>query len=95
MGSTLRNGTQAVQLAQQANQLSGGSNPAIVATLAAAQAEIGHFSDAMTTAQKALVLATAQTNTAVVNALRDQIGGYEKGAAFRDHSLTNTQPAAP
>ena len=67
--AALRNGRRAVELAQRANQLSGSSNPAILATLAAAQAEVGHFSDAMTTAQQGLALATTQTNTAVANAL--------------------------
>jgi len=89
--ASIRNGTRAVELAQRANQLSGGSNPAILATLAAAQAEVGHFPDAMTTAQKALALATAQTNAAVVNALKDQIGFYTTNLPFRDNSLTNIQ----
>ena len=93
--ASIRNGIQAVELAQEANQLSRGTNPAILATLAAAQAENGHFADALGTAQKALVLATAQTNTAAVNAVKKQIGNYEKGAFFRDDSLTNTQPATP
>jgi tetratricopeptide (TPR) repeat protein len=89
--ASIRNGAEAVELARQADQLSSGNNPAILATLAAAQAEVGHFSDAMSTAQKALAFANAQTNTAVVNALRNQIGCYEKGAPFRDNGLTNTQ----
>jgi Tfp pilus assembly protein PilF len=93
--ASLRNGAEAVKLAQQANQLSGGNNPAILATLAAAQAEVGHFSDGLATAQKASVLATAQTNTAVVNALRNQIKFYQAGSPFRDSSLTNTQAATP
>ena len=91
--ASLRNGTQAVELAGQANQLAGGSNPAVLATLAAAQAEIGHFSDALGTVQKALVLATAQTNSAVADALRIQFKCYEKGTPFRDNSLTNAPSA--
>jgi Flp pilus assembly protein TadD len=93
--ASLRNGAEAVELAQQADQLSGGNNPAILATLAAAQAEVGHFSDGLATAQKASVLATAQTNMAVVNALRNQIKFYQAGSPFRDSSLTNTQAATP
>jgi hypothetical protein len=86
---SVRNGAQAVELAQQANQLSGGQAPAIIGTLAAAYAEVGRFPDAMTTAQKALVLATTQNNTALANALRMQIGFYQAGSPFRDISLTN------
>ena len=89
--ASVRNGVQAVELAQQADRLSGGNNPAILATLAAAEAEVGHFPDALATAQKALPLANAQTNTAVVNALRNQIGFYKKDLPFRDNSLTNIQ----
>ena len=37
--ASIRNGTQAVELAKQANQFSAGNNPAILATLAAAQAK--------------------------------------------------------
>ena len=88
--ASVRNGARAIELAQQAEQLSGGQDPALITILAAAYAEAGRFPDAMTTAQKALALATAQTNTAVADALRIQIGCYEKGAPFRDSSLTNT-----
>jgi Flp pilus assembly protein TadD len=88
--ASVRNGPQAVELAQQAEQLSGGKDPALITILAAAYAEAGRFPDAMTTAQKALALATAQTNTAVVNALQTQIKCYQAGSPFRDSSLTNT-----
>jgi Flp pilus assembly protein TadD len=93
--ASVRNGAQAVGLAQQAEQLSGGKDPAIITILAAAYAEAGRFPDALTTAQKALALATAQTNTAVVNALRVQIKCYQAGSPFRDRSLTNTPSITP
>ena len=88
--ASVRNGTQAVGLAEQAEQLSGGKDPAIITILAAAYAEVRRFPEAVTTAQQALQLAAIQTNTAVADALRIQIGCYEKGAPFRDSSLTNT-----
>jgi len=91
--ASVRNGAPAVELAQQAEQLSGGKDPAIITILAAAYAEVGRFPDAMTTAQKALELATTQNNTAVANALRAQIGFYEADTPFRDLSLTNTLPS--
>jgi tetratricopeptide (TPR) repeat protein len=93
--AAIRNGTQAVELARQADQFSRGNNPAILATLAAAQAEVGHFADALSTAQKALALANAQTNTAVAEALLNQIKFYQAGSPFRENSLTNTQAAMP
>jgi capsule polysaccharide export protein KpsE/RkpR len=91
--ASVRNGAQAIELAEQDDQLSSGSNPAILATLAAAYAEVGRFPDAMTTAQKALELATTQNNTAVADALRAQIGFYEADTPFRDISLTNALPS--
>ena len=57
--ASLRNGRQAVELAQRANQLAGGENPIILRTLAAAYAEAGQFSDAQLSVQQAMVLARA------------------------------------
>jgi len=92
--ASVRNGTQAVELAEQAEQLSGGGNPAILATLAAAYAEAGRFPEAVTTAQKALQLVESQTNAAsVINDLQTQIKCYQAGLPFRDVSLTNALPA--
>jgi tetratricopeptide (TPR) repeat protein len=88
--AALRNGTRAVDLARQAHQLSKGNNPTILATLAAAQAEVGHFSDALNTAQEALAAANAQTNVTVANAIQRQMEFYRKNLPFRDSSLTNT-----
>jgi tetratricopeptide (TPR) repeat protein len=39
--ASIRNGTRAVELAEQANRLSGGKDPSIIDTLAAAYAEVG------------------------------------------------------
>jgi tetratricopeptide (TPR) repeat protein len=89
----LRNGVKAVELAQAANQLAGGKDPIITGTLAAAYAEAGRLSEAVTTARQALQLATAQTNTAAINDLRAQLGLYQAGLPFRDLSLTNALPA--
>jgi Flp pilus assembly protein TadD len=84
-----RNGAKAVALAEEANQLSGGHNPAIMSTLAAAYAEAGRFGEAMATAQQAIELATTQNDTAMVGVLRTQLGFYEAHVPFRDASLTN------
>jgi tetratricopeptide (TPR) repeat protein len=92
--ASVRNGTQAVELAQKANQFSGGGDPEITSTLAAAYAEAGRFPEAVTTAQKALQLVESQTNAAsVINDLQTQIKCYQAGLPFRDVSLTNALPA--
>ncbi len=62
----LRNGTQAVSLAERACELTANRQPAMLLTLAAAYAEAGRFADATTAAQKAkdLALEVGQKETA-------------------------------
>ena len=83
---TLRNGPKAIELAQHADWLSGRKNPVFIAALAAAYAESGRFSQAITTAKRALELARSQGNEAMVDALVTQIALYEAGIPFRDSS---------
>jgi protein O-mannosyl-transferase len=83
--ASLRNGNKAVDLGQQANTLAGGENPVILHTLAAALAEAGRFSEAVETAQHALRLAEAQSNTKLVEALQSELDLYQAGRPF--HSL--------
>ena len=92
--SSVRNGARAVELAQRANQLSGGQNPMTLRALAAAEAESGRFAEAIAAARQALSLATAQNNTALVNELGLQIGLYQAGSPFHDSRVT-AAPARP
>ena len=78
----LRNGPRAVQLAQRANQLTGGANATILRTLAASFAEAGQFSEAVETAQRALHLAEAQSNAGLVGALQSELKLYQTGKSF-------------
>ncbi len=84
--ASLRNGNKAVELAQLANQLTGGENPAILKTLAAAYAEVGRFSDAMRSAQKAIELAQAAGQKDLAGQLNDELKLYEKGLPFHQDS---------
>jgi tetratricopeptide (TPR) repeat protein len=72
-----------VKLAEQANQLTGGTSPTVLHILAAAYAQTGRFSAAIETAGRSLQLATAQNNSALVEALRTEISLYEKGLPYR------------
>ncbi len=83
---TVQNGTKAVELAQQIDRLSGGRNPAMATTLAAAYAEAGRFPEAITTAQRALQLATSQNNGELVVALKAQLKLYQAGFPLRQTS---------
>ena len=80
--ASLRNGIEAVRLAERANQLANGKNPAVLCTLAAAYAETGRFSEAIETAQRALHLAEAQSNTALTGELQSQLKLYQAGMPF-------------
>jgi tetratricopeptide (TPR) repeat protein len=91
--ASVRNGTGAVELAQRANQLSGGQDAVILRTLAAAYAEAGRFAEAIATAQRARQLATAQNNPGLANALQAQLGFYQAGTPF--HDAGPTSPPAP
>lgn len=85
--ASIRNGARAVELAQQAERLSAGKDPALLGTLAAACAEAGRFADAVRTAQRALDLAVAQTNASQAGTLRTRLKLYESGSPFRDPGL--------
>jgi len=80
--ASLRNGNKAVELAQQANQLTGGESPMILHTLAAAYAEAGRFSDAIQSAQKANELAQAAGQQNLARQLNGELKLYEAGLPF-------------
>jgi tetratricopeptide (TPR) repeat protein len=82
--ASLRNGPQAIELAKKAERLSGSREPVYIATLAAAYAETGQFTEAALTAHRALQLASAQHNTALAQALDRQFTLYQAGKPFRD-----------
>ena len=81
--ASLRNGVEAVELAQRAVELSGGQEPAILDTLAAAYAEAGRFAEAVQTAQKAAKLATQQNKQALAESIKARIRLYEAETPFR------------
>jgi tetratricopeptide (TPR) repeat protein len=79
---SLRDGAKAVALAKRANELSGGNNPAILQTLAAAFAEAGQFSDAIDTAQRGLQFASDQSNPRLTAQLQYALSLYQSGSSF-------------
>jgi Flp pilus assembly protein TadD len=82
--AALRNGAEAVALAQKANQLAGGGNPRVLHTLAAALAEAGRYGEACATARLAEGLASAKKNEALARMLRQEIPRYEAGLPLRE-----------
>jgi Flp pilus assembly protein TadD len=75
----------AEQLAKRADQLAGGTNAVVLATLAAAYAEQGRFDEAKQTVQRAIELAQAQGNAGLGNALQGHLKLYQAGQPLRDY----------
>jgi Tfp pilus assembly protein PilF len=86
---SVRDGAQAVQLAEQALRISGGRIPVIFRTLAAAYAEKGMFAQAIQTAQRGIELANGQGNSGLAAELQTNIGLYQDEKPLRDPSLAN------
>jgi tetratricopeptide (TPR) repeat protein len=81
---SIRNGTEAVELARRAVRVSDGRQPAVLGALAAAYAEAGQFADAVQTAEQALALATSENKVALADALRAQIKLYRAESPYRE-----------
>jgi Flp pilus assembly protein TadD len=77
---SLRNGPEALRLAESANHASGGNQPIVLRILAAACAETGDFVKAMQVARRALQLAESANNADLVVALGKEIALYESGS---------------
>jgi protein O-mannosyl-transferase len=81
---TLRNGPEAVRLAERADSTSSRSDkhPTVLRILAAAYAEAGQFEKAKETAQHALEAANIQGNTTLAEALQGEITLYDLGLPY-------------
>ena len=82
--SSIRNGAEAVTLAERARQLSGGKDTAILDTLSAAYAENGNFAQATEVEQRALALATQQGDTAFASRLKGHLARYALNEPLRE-----------
>jgi tetratricopeptide (TPR) repeat protein len=80
--ASLRNGKEAVLLAERACQLTSYEKPVMIGTLAAADAQAGRFADAVATAERARRLASAlgQDGVAKKNAELEEL--YRAGSAY-------------
>ena len=81
--ASLRNGVEAVTLAQRAVQLSASRQPAILATLAAAYAETGQFAKAIETEQQAATLAGQQGNGDLAKTLSARLELFQAHSPIR------------
>jgi protein O-mannosyl-transferase len=81
--ASIRDGIKAVEFAQQAMELSGGNDPKFLRTLAAAYAESGRFSEAITTAKQAMMTATMQGKAALAHVLYGDVELYRANVPLR------------
>jgi tetratricopeptide (TPR) repeat protein len=82
--ASLRNGARAIQLAREADELSGGTNALVLRTLAAAYAEAGQFGKAIENARTAMQLARSQGDDSLAAELQQHIALYELGLPYRE-----------
>ena len=85
----LRDGPEAVRLATRTVELTRTNNAGALDTLAAACAEVGHFSQAQRVAQSALRLALAFNQTNLVEQIQGRLSLYQRSQPFREAAITN------
>jgi len=82
--ATLRNGTEAVQLAERACQQTNHRNVGALDTLAAAYAEVGRFQEAVQTAESALQIAQSAGQPQLVQSIRAHADAYRLSRPVRE-----------
>ena len=82
--ASLRNGSEAVRLAERADSASSRSDQhaTVLRILAASYAEAGQFTEAKETAQRALEAANVEGNTNLADALQGELALYDLGLPF-------------
>ena len=80
----LRNGQQAVRLAEWVNKATAFKSPPLLDTLAAAYAEAGHFDKAISTTQRAIEL-VRHNPTASTTELESRLKLYQAGRPYHEH----------
>ncbi len=90
--AALRNGAEAVALAERAFRLSNGGEAALTATLAAAYAEAGRFPDAVRTAREAIAQAKRQNDQALVKETEASLRLYMARKPYRQPAPVSPPP---
>lgn len=88
--ASIRDGSRSLELAQRALKLSDGKNAKIWRLVAAADAELGRFTDAIKATQNAIALAEAADDSRLVQTLKMNIAAFEANSPLRDVSSAPT-----
>lgn len=89
---SVRNGEQAVQLANRALDLADANDPSLLDTLAAAYAEAGRFAEAVDTAKTALRRASERDDESLVEAIEKKIALYKAKTPFHETAGRSDKP---
>jgi tetratricopeptide (TPR) repeat protein len=87
----LRNGTEAVQLATRACELTRYQSPVPLATIAAAYAESGHFPEAISFAEQALQLAES-AGSPLAGRLQTMVASFRAGQTYHEDPTSAGKP---
>jgi len=82
--ATVRNGAEAVTLAERAAELTHRADPVILDTLGAAYAEAGRFADAISTAEQAIALSATRNDPSLTAALRARLASYRADQPYHE-----------
>ena len=80
----VRNASEAVSFAEEANRLTGGGQPFVLDTLGMAYAEAGRFKDAQSTVQQAIQVATVVGAKKTVPEMQQRLQLYEAGRSYHE-----------
>lgn len=86
--ATLRNGREAVRLAEHASALTNRMDPKILATLAASYAETARIPEAMMIAEEARLRASSRGDANIVGLSEKLLGAFKEGHAYREEPAT-------
>lgn len=86
-----RDGAKALEFARFLERITATNNPAVIGTLASAYGEAGRFPEAVAAAERALRLATAQSDSSLATNLQAQLSLYRIGRPFHEVH----RPASP
>src|SRR6476619_207468 len=81
--ANIRNGPKAVELAEEANRLTGDTSPVVLRTLAAAYATNKSFDKALETSRRALQSAQEQRNSELAETIRREMSLYKVDLPYR------------
>lgn len=91
--SSVRNGAEALELAQRARQM--GNQAPILDAMSCAYATMGDFKNAVEFSRQALVLAEGDQQTELAASIRMRLQAFEEGKAYRESAVPATDTESP